>query len=123
MAVLFDAGVWRAGNWEGLPPTCLGSEVPRSLTEFRGCGMWVSARAVVSGCKKARIVASGDFPMIGLHLVVPLRARRVGSYKAELVAESRRLARVSFRGGAVAEEALSSITVCGSGIPTQVPIS
>lgn len=61
--------------------------------------------------------------MIGLHLVVPLRARRVGSYKAELVAESRRLVRVPFRGGAVADEALSSITVCGVAFRTQVPIS
>lgn len=59
------------------------------------------------------MIASGKFPVIGLHLVVPLRARRVGSYKAELVAESRRLVRVPFRSGAVAEEALSSITVCG----------
>lgn len=90
------------------------------MPEYRGSGMWASARAVVS-VKRVRIVASGNFPVIGLRLVVPLRARRVGSYKAELVAESRRLARVPFRGGAVAEEALSSITVCGVAFVPKYP--
>lgn len=56
------------------------------MPEYRGSGMWASARAVVS-VKRVRIVASGNFPVIGLRLVVPLRARRVGSYKAELVGD------------------------------------
>lgn len=92
------------------------------MPEYRGSGMWASARAVVS-VKRVRIVASGNFPVIGLRLVVPLKSeasRFIQSGAGSGVETTRPCAvpRRSCSGGG-----LIQYHCVRSSIRTQVPIS